>query len=441
MHSKEIVIVYENVVREYDNALLLKAELVKRGYKVKIVYKMDLLWKRRNNAVLVMPNGYNDEDIKAYKYFANVKNGKYISLQYEQVFSKKIEDAGVHIPKGEASNINLFCWGKNCYKRLKKAGIAEENLKICGALHFDFLRDEFSEFYLSRKEIAQKYNLDENKKWFLYVSSFTYVNNPVLLQYTKEEIDNDFINDFVAISVKSHKITLEWMDELLKNNQDMIVIYRKHPVEFGNDSLDELLKKYPKRFRDIGELGVKQWIKVVDIAATWISTVATEVYAAGKSILIIRPYPIPSDLDMPVYFGADYIDSYEKLQLKVDTYEKDGGTAFVKEVVDNYYLVDETPAYIKTADEIEKIAKQKKVEKELFYSLNRCIFLWKRNIVLKYFVKKIYQFFYFHFRIQIKSKKLREKFCVVEWEKMAKHYKDKLNEEKYKKLEEVVNRR
>ena len=441
MHSKEIVIVYENVVREYDNALLLKAELVKRGYNVKIVYKMDLLWKCRKNAVLVMPNGYNDDNIDEYKYFANVKNGKYISLQYEQIFSKKIEETGVHIPKGKAADISLFCWGRHCYDRLKQGGIAEENLKICGAIHFDFLRDEFSEFYLNREEIAQKYNLDENKKWFLYVSSFAYVNNPALVQNAKKDVKNDFIDDFGAISIKSHKVTLEWMDELIKNNQDMIVIYRKHPIENGNNSLKELAEKYPQRFREIGELGVKQWIKVVDIAATWISTVATEVYAAGKSILIIRPYTIPQDIDMPVYIGADYIDSYEKLQLKVATYEKDGGTPFVKETIDNYYLVDKTPAYIKTADEIEKIARNKEGEKESFYWFKRCIFLWKRNIVIKYFIKKIYQFLHYHFGIQIKFTKTREKFFVSEWEKMAKHYKDKLNKEKYRKLEEVVNKR
>ena len=34
---KKAIIVYENIVREYDNALLLKAELEKRKYKVELI--------------------------------------------------------------------------------------------------------------------------------------------------------------------------------------------------------------------------------------------------------------------------------------------------------------------------------------------------------------------------------------------------------------------
>ena len=47
MHRKKVVIVIEVANRELDNALLLKAELEKRGYDVSIMSKTELLYQAK----------------------------------------------------------------------------------------------------------------------------------------------------------------------------------------------------------------------------------------------------------------------------------------------------------------------------------------------------------------------------------------------------------
>lgn len=441
--KRDIIIAYENIVREYDNALLLKAELVTRGYNVKIVYKYDVLFKARPKAIVVVPNCYTSENYDSYRYYLNMNTNIMISLQYEQVLSERVEKTEVHIPKGKARDVFLFCWGENCYHRLVSKGISNEKIRICGAMQLDFLRKEFSGFYFDRNEIAYKYNLDLDKKWLLYISSFSYVDNPIITKYTAKELkDDDFVNEFSALSIKSQKETLKWFEKLIQENKNIIVIYRKHPVEANSKEVNRLLAKYPDQFRDISELSVKQWVKVSDICATWFSTSAAEIYMAKRPLLILRPYPIEREFDVPFYFDAEYIDNYEKMINKCNAGGKEA-FPISKEILEDYYLLNKEPAYKKIADQIVNIINDEmlyKKEAERGFTYKRWLYFIKNGIVIKYFLKRTYQFLFLHMGVKIKNSKLREKYVVDEWEKLAKNSADKANIYKYNKLREIIKR-
>ena len=441
--KRDIIIAYENIVREYDNALLLKAELVARGYNVKIVYKYDMLFRMRPGAIVVVPNCYTPENYDSYRYYLNMNANIFISLQYEQVLSERIEKTEVHIPKGKAKNAFLFCWGQNCYRRLASKGINNEKIRICGAMQLDFLRKEFDDFYFAKSEIAKKYGLDLNKKWLLYISSFSYVDNPIIAKYTAKELnDDDFVNEFSALSVRSQKETLKWFEKLIEENKDIIVIYRKHPVEANSKEVSKLLTKHPDQFRDISELSVTQWIMVSDICATWFSTSAAEIYMAKRPLLILRPYPIKREYDVPFYFNAEYIDTYEKMIIKC----KSGGEApfpISKELLEDYYLLSEEPAYKNIADQITDILNDEvlyKNDTEKGFIFKRWLYFIKNRIVIKYFLKKLYQFLFLNMGFRIKNSNIRKKYVVDEWEKLAKNSADETNIYKYEKLKEIIKR-
>lgn len=439
MNNKEVIIVYEGIVREYDNALLLQAELEKRGYKVKLAYKMETLIWKKHNAICILPNSYTTENVEFYRYFLNANANPLISLQYEQVFSKKIENTGVHIPKGKAKDIWLFCWGRNCYDRLVRNGVDERKIKICGALQLDLLRKEFSDFYLSREMMALRFHIDKNKKWLFYISSFTYVNNDKLLNDAAKEFnDSKFINEFSKVSTLSQKITLEWFEKLINEDENIIVIYRPHPVEAENENVIRIAQKYPGRFRCISELSVKQWICVSDIISTWISTSVAEVYVAHKSLILIRPYPVVKENDIPFYYDAECTDSYEKLKRAVYKGEKANQMPVKKELLDEYYSIQDKPAYKRIADEIDMIGKELFNEKEKCFYGKRIVFLLKEGRIIKYLLKKIYQQVYFRLGWQIKSKKLREKYYVNDWENSIKHQHDTVNKDKLNLLRKAV---
>ena len=441
--SKEVVIVYENVVRELDNSLLLMAELEQRGCSVKLVYKPEgILWKHRSGVVL-LPNCYNTKDYEKYNYLLNTNGSEYICLHYEQVLSKRVEKIGIHNPKGKAKDIWMLCWGENCYKRLVDYGISKRMLRICGAMQLDFLREEFCEFYMSRTEIAKKYGLDESKKWMLYISSFSYVDNTIIAKYTGKELgDYEFVKKFTEISTKSQRATLGWFEKFVCENQDVIIIYRKHPVEAANKNILALKHQYPERFFDISDLSVKQWIKVSDIITTWFSTSAAEVYMAKKPLQVIRPYPIEMEYDVPYYYNANCIDSYDKLKDIANADESVLINSIPEDVIKEYYFIDELPAYVRVADTVEEAFKNPTSlsENRLAFAWNRILYLLKDGKLAKYIVKKSYQFIYLKTGWQLKNSKLRKQFEVSDWEKRAEEKYDEVYLDKYRKLKEVVRK-
>lgn len=438
---KVVIIVYENIVREYDNALLLKAEFERRGYKVRLVHKVfDILWMPVS-AIIILPNCYNTEDFETYTYFLNSRKSIYFNLQYEQVISERIRKIGYHFPKGKARHIYDFCWGREWYQQLSDDGMDSKYLSISGALHLDFMRPEFAFFYLTRKEIAQKYHLKEDKKWLLYISGFTYVENSSIEKYTAHEFkDDEYIDRFSRLSAESQKKTLVWFEKLVTDHKEIIIIYRKHPMESGSVLLEQLFKKYPKQIFNISELSVKQWIKVCDIITTWISTSAAEVYMSGKPLYLLRPYPIEKEFDAPFYYHSDQINSYTQLGKILRENDKSAGFPVPETVLLSYYKIDEKPAYVKIAERIERIVRLSGTQSycESGFWLKRCKFLVGKNIFLKYVVKKIYQFLYFYFGLKLTNKDIRKKYMISAWEEDIKNRKDLFNQKKYEVLKRIV---
>lgn len=418
-----IYIIYELRNREYDNALLLKSELEKRHYHVEILCKTETVKFRFKEAIILVPNCYNDENLQFYRYVFNTRNNLIINLQYEQIFGEKDLEAGFLTPSGLAMKVHHLCWGMDRYNYLKDKGIEAKYLHIVGAIQLDFLRKEFSDFYLSREQIAAQYNLDLNKKWILYISSFA-VNNEEMKNNGKKMleskgIESSIYTDLFEISVKSQKETFNWFKKILKND-DYIIIYRNHPAEANNSVLNDF-DKTNKNFYNISDFGIKQWIFVSDIITTWFSTSIIECYNSEKPCYILRPYPIPKDIDASIYKGAIIQSDIDEF---IHYLEKEPCFPMNLKLLEKYYDINnQTPSYIRIANEIDKLNKNK-----LNYegnALDRYVYILKHHFIFKIIFKKIYQFIYSKCGFKIHNINLRKKLALNEWERNAIKQKEK----------------
>lgn len=351
----DFLILYEHKARELENICLLKVELEYRGYSVEILNIRDLnrlrylLWKKPK--VLLTFALYDDQDFYGHVNSIVGHINKVVNLQWEQVLSKKeLESDGLHNPKGKAAFAVHLCWGKETYNRLIAAGV--KNALITGPIQIDFLRKDFDNYYYSKDEIKNMYNLGDNRI-LLYISSFVMAN---ISEGSKKYLENRLgisVDDSIRNAYESKRDTLEWFKSLMNSSKDITVIYRPHPAEKNDEVLSELEKEY-KNFKVISDFSVKQWIKISDDIFTWFSTSIVEVYFANKNCCVIRPQKIDESRDAVIYKGAKIIDNYQEFLkelegLNVKSFPID------EKLIHDYYDVKEKPSYIRTCNLLEEV--------------------------------------------------------------------------------------
>ena len=356
MKKVDVLFLYETKVRELENICLLKNELEKRGYSVGIQNTWNSLGIKKYpyKAKVVVTHGMYHDGI--YEFVKSLVGHvpKIVNMQCEQVGTMRdeVSEDSRFVLRGMAQQSMNICWGDRTIKRLsEKSGIDERHLSKTGHVGLDFCRKELRGYYLTREQIYERYEIPLNLELNLFISSFAYVNLP-------EEIENnsDMLNKktFIQISRQSFKGILEWFSKALEKYPNQAFVYRPHPAEAKNEELFKLTQKYPGRFLVIGELSVKQWIAVANRVYTWYSTASAEVYMFDVPCAILRPVEMPADMEIAIFENALFITDYNTFE---GTIEAPFASSISKEVFEQYYYVDETLAYLKVVDAIEKVLK------------------------------------------------------------------------------------
>lgn len=355
----DFLILYEHVVREYESILLLKLELERRGYSVAIHQLLDRkklayrLWKKPR--VLVSSCMYDDEAINSHVYNNVGRCKKVVNLHWEQMLSDTQEEGDWFNFNGNAKRCVQTCWGQLTQNRLVAHGMDKKNCPVTGAVMMDFLRPEFEGYFLSKKELCQKYGLDPDKKLLLYISSFGYAS--MTDQEVKELSDmagEDF-SGFARTNKLSMEQTLDWFDRYLEAHPDEQLVYRRHPSEWKCAALEQLAQRRPN-FHIIFADSVKQWITAADQIFIWMSTAIAEVYFARKSCHVLRPVPIEHQFDPVIYKNARCVTSYEEFEKAAA--EKDAPFPIDSQIIEGYFDASDTPAYLRMADLLEQVYKE-----------------------------------------------------------------------------------
>jgi len=355
----DFLILYEHIVREFDCNALLMAELRRRGYTVELMQLMQpkklgyYFWRKPK--VIVTSAMYDNETLNSFVYNNVGKLQKVVNLHWEEVLSKEQEDSDFYGLTQNAAKCTHICWGRAAKERIIRS-VPENNAVITGAMQLDFLLPQFKGYYKSKEALAEEFSLPADKRWLLYVSSFS-----CAWMDDKEIEELDAMTDlnfdgFRAVGLRSMTATLDWFDRYLTLHPEEILIYRPHPSEWQSPPLEEMKRKHPN-FKVISDYSVKQWVQASDTVLTWMSTSLAEIYFSGKGCVVVRPEPLYDDYDPVIYRGVDAVDSYEKL---VAALESEDAPFPVSEELLRYHYDhrEDAPAYRRVADLLEQTLKE-----------------------------------------------------------------------------------
>lgn len=378
----KVVMFYEHIAREYDFAVLLKLYLQRNNIKCEI-RQIDSFPKFRDLFIkprlVLTPYFYSSESEIILKYRFITRTVVY-NLRYEQIYSDFIEESNFQYRSESQLNVFQLVWGNYSKSKLLDNGFRPDRLLKFGHPSMDFCRNDFSDFYYSKQEIVNKFNLSSGKKNILFISSF------VLTKERKKEIMNQFLtlevsnlSDFstlIDIVQKSRDYILDWLKRLLEEFQDFNLIYRPHPSEIIDDNLKHLSSNF-KNFKIIEDLSVKQWIKISDFTLNWNSTSSADVTFLDSQELILRPIPL-REFENHLHKEMNKITSYDELAKSV--FYKDFNESNLE--INKFYYNDDVPVFLKLGNRIidSLQANNNQEITNLSYELRDFIFLSKQLI-------------------------------------------------------------
>lgn len=359
--SVDFVILYEHRNRELLGVCLLKKELERRGYTVRIsniyYWRKAATAKRHKAKVLVVPFLYDNNDVSWA--VAAVKNGpdKIVNLQCEQIRSQVIRENKKLYPKENAKEFYHVCWSQKQKEYLAMAGIREDRLLVTGLVDMDFTRQAFRPFFETKEELARLFGIDPQKKWCLFISSFT------ITSYEEEKIAN-ITSRFGDIgierrkenAVQSRQVILRWIEDFLQNNPGYVFIYRPHPSEVANLNFGSLAQC--PNFYCVAELDIKPWIMASDLVHNWFSSGVVSAHYLNKPCSTLRPYSIETEYDNELLTDTSLHittrEGFEEFCRNPNSF----GQEKLGETIEEYVWRGEVPAYQLLADALEAIYKE-----------------------------------------------------------------------------------
>ena len=359
----DFLILYEHKNREIENCVLLQLELERRGYNVRIENIITPSIRYIRPKVVIAPHFYNDDQVVMFGDNYWHSNKALLSMQYEQVLARGeyANPNDLHYPKGQAKKAHHIAWGNAQTKRYIECGIDKENVHETGFISMDLFREEFRSYFKTRKEIASEFSLDIDKEWILFVSSFSYVN--------RSEDDMKILRGLnvwadlkAKIANESFNTVLDWFSKAAELYPNKLFIYRPHPAEKDNPKIKEVEGRIPN-FRCIDEGSMRQWALVIDRAYNWYSTSAADLFFAHKPTKLLRPVPIPEEIDMELFDNFERITDYERFIDSIENTEDE--TTLDSRLLESYYGDGKgRMAFQKVADVCEKLAK----DEQLWYN-------------------------------------------------------------------------
>jgi surface carbohydrate biosynthesis protein len=418
---KNIIIIYEVFKREAINVSILKLFLESKSFKVYIFNKSEINFFIKCD-YLIIPNSYNTSDLENYIFRFNCSNGKILSLNIEQIIEKARENNNKEFISESAKNIFHACWGQNTVNKLLKDGVQSSNIFLTGPVLLDSLRDEFNNLWLSKQDLSKIYGLNNNNKWILFISSFTYASeNQSFINAAIKAWGHEYVTKLIKDNKKSQLDILTWIDGYLSSSNN-IFIYRPHPTEYNSSLLSKLRSKYPNNFYIIGDLNIKQWIKACDLITMWNSTSIIECFYLNKKTFILQPNNPPEQLAYNMFDNCLKITNYNDfLQAMGDIKEY---TFPIKKEILNYYYNVTNQSSTERIYQLFISNVYIKGEKYRGYFLKRIIYLIKKRIIMAYYLKKIYIFLFKYLKYKISNTEIRNRYFLSEWEDSVFHKKE-----------------
>ena len=198
-------------------------------------------------------------------------------------------------------------WGNNYTQKLLKVGCRLDSIIQSGNPRLDFYKSDLKKLSKSKEELANTYNLDKNKKWILFIANSFHLlsSNQIKINIAKG-VD---IEGQISVSIANRNTFLEYVDDYLGKNDDVIFIYRPHPsyahLDKETPEINELSRKH-KSFRCISENSIRDWIINSDKSMSFHSTSVIECSIANTPFYLFRTTPLSLEMDYRFFKNYKY---------------------------------------------------------------------------------------------------------------------------------------
>lgn len=334
--EKSVLILIEHVARELESAVLMKYFFEKKSYKViidSIKFHKEKVVLKYNPDIIIVPWAYTNKEVDLFRSFRK-KNKKVIilNMHHEQI-SNDGSDSFI-IPQQDAKEILHLSWGNNFTDKLLMNRCSSDTILTCGNPRLDFYKKDLIRISDTKFNIAKKYNLDENKKWVLFIANSFHL-------WTEEQIRVNLdkgvdIEEQLICSINNRKDFLKYIDKYLTENDDVEVIYRPHPsfahIEENLEEINNISKKH-QNFKCISKHSIRDWILNCDLSISFHSTSVIESCVANKEFYLMRSYELSKDKDYRFFNNYEYvIRNYDDLYNAIKSKNKFDYTNFIKEM-------------------------------------------------------------------------------------------------------------
>lgn len=374
----DFIIRYEHKVRELESIMLLKLELERRGYTVRLICNYD--YKDVNNynpKVLVVPAIYSDGQLYGDWYNYGLIH-KIANLQWEQLIGIKEEEDinGYHNINGIGTQVITFCWGKKSYDRLVNSGLENNKAKVVGQINTDLLRGEFKQLLYTKDILSAKYGIDGKKRWYLFISSFAYCEmDEQQAKMSEAQLGKEDFDAFKDASYKSRDAILDWFEKKLVSCPETLIIYRPHPDETQKcERLKSMAQNYDN-FKMVSQEAIKHWVNACDKVYNWFSTGIIDAVVLNKPIRMLRPIEIKEDLDYRLMHNSRQLKNEEDFENDFNNLEIE--EVFESELLKSYYFLPENYVYKEICDKLEELLHTTQ------YDIN---YKWNDRIKLSYII-------------------------------------------------------
>jgi surface carbohydrate biosynthesis protein len=316
----DFLLCYEHWQRELTALTILRIRLEKYGYKVRMLnitpgfteYLENYLYEPK---VVVFPWVYGNRELHQainFKGDAPIV----VNMQSEQLLSKRIINSGFFSIKGHAIEAYHVSWGEITTRRYIDWGVDNNHILEVGNINLEISKKSYDDYYKSKAELGEEFDINYNNKWLLYISNFKFTNTDL---HILDEMDKRSPNIFELAGqmIKSKKKTLKWLIDIAEKNPDIEIIYRPHPVEISDSYLTFLADKY-HNFHYVDEDTINQWVRVSSWCVTWNSTGIVDAVMRGVPSVMLKPYDVPDILKGDTDYVCKEISTLKQLQQFID---------------------------------------------------------------------------------------------------------------------------
>ena len=162
--SCDVLLQYEIKSREIENLCLLKYELEKRGYSVKIIMQIEsfFFYHPPIDAKLVVVPEYYGKRMQHYIASHTFTTEKILNMMWEQVFNSNEENNKdtIHAIVDWARDASHIAWGTNMRDRqIYEWGCDPSHVFMTGHLTLDFLRMPLISYYDSKQNLFTEFGI------------------------------------------------------------------------------------------------------------------------------------------------------------------------------------------------------------------------------------------------------------------------------------------